>query len=394
MSACALANSAGTPAASGTARPRRPGTRRSRPAAAARSGPGPPRPAPRRRRPGGTPSGRWRARGGRAGGATGGGVGGLPRRTTDGTWVGALRSLQGREGRAPGLTPVGLRTTRACRRPRSMPSYGCPPTRPTPRGASAPSGRLMRRAPAPARPVMRTAYGGRAAGPGDVRRLDPRAAFRALRVDCLAGERSARGERRQGGRGTAGRGRGAQDRRQGRLLVADHRGGRTGRRPRRRARGRPGQDQERRGAGGRSRLLGRHRRRPRAAGTAPPPRDLARQQAAASVGQGLLVARYTASFARYGVRVGQVLLTSDDMSRRAHHRNASRTLDKLLAMGASRSSTRTTRWPPTRSASATTTGSPPSSPIWSAPTCWCCCPTWTASTTATPPAPAPRGSRR
>ncbi|MGC2997467.1 glutamate 5-kinase [Streptomyces sp. G35A] len=64
------------------------------------------------------------------------------------------------------------------------------------------------------------------------------------------------------------------------------------------------------------------------------PKDLARQQAAASVGQGLLVARYTASFARYGVRVGQVLLTSDDMSRRAHHRNASRTLDELLAMGA------------------------------------------------------------
>ncbi|KUN05281.1 gamma-glutamyl kinase [Streptomyces yokosukanensis] len=64
------------------------------------------------------------------------------------------------------------------------------------------------------------------------------------------------------------------------------------------------------------------------------PKDLARQQAAASVGQGLLVARYTASFARYGIRVGQVLLTSDDMSRRAHHRNASRTLDKLLAMGA------------------------------------------------------------
>ncbi|WP_119295687.1 glutamate 5-kinase [Streptomyces sp. YIM 130001] len=64
------------------------------------------------------------------------------------------------------------------------------------------------------------------------------------------------------------------------------------------------------------------------------PRDLARQQAAASVGQGLLVARYTASFARYGVRVGQVLLTSDDMARRAHHRNASRTFDQLLAMGA------------------------------------------------------------
>lgn len=64
------------------------------------------------------------------------------------------------------------------------------------------------------------------------------------------------------------------------------------------------------------------------------PRDLARQQAAASVGQGLLVARYTASFARYGRRVGQVLLTSDDTSRRAHYRNAYRTLDQLLAMGA------------------------------------------------------------
>ncbi|MGI5468734.1 glutamate 5-kinase [Streptomyces sp. CA-132043] len=64
------------------------------------------------------------------------------------------------------------------------------------------------------------------------------------------------------------------------------------------------------------------------------PRDLARQQAAASVGQGLLVARYTASFARYGRRVGQVLLTSDDTSRRTHYRNAYRTLDQLLAMGA------------------------------------------------------------
>ncbi|MFF9627572.1 glutamate 5-kinase [Streptomyces fradiae] len=64
------------------------------------------------------------------------------------------------------------------------------------------------------------------------------------------------------------------------------------------------------------------------------PKDLARQQAAASVGQGLLVARYTASFARYGARVGQILLTSDDMSRRAHYRNAYRTLEQLLTMGA------------------------------------------------------------
>ncbi|MGI8994598.1 MAG: glutamate 5-kinase, partial [Nocardioidaceae bacterium] len=41
------------------------------------------------------------------------------------------------------------------------------------------------------------------------------------------------------------------------------------------------------------------------------PRDLARQQAAASVGQGLLVHRYTDAFARHGIRVGQVLLSAD-----------------------------------------------------------------------------------
>ncbi|WP_344897992.1 glutamate 5-kinase [Actinomadura meridiana] len=63
------------------------------------------------------------------------------------------------------------------------------------------------------------------------------------------------------------------------------------------------------------------------------PRDLATQQAAASVGQGMLFARYTASFARYGLTVGQVLLTADDMMRRSHHRNAQRTLAQLLALG-------------------------------------------------------------
>ena len=69
-------------------------------------------------------------------------------------------------------------------------------------------------------------------------------------------------------------------------------------------------------------------------GLAKRPSDLARQQAAASVGQGLLMARYTASFARYGLRAGQVLLTAEDASRRAHYRNAYRTLEQLLVMGA------------------------------------------------------------
>lgn len=63
------------------------------------------------------------------------------------------------------------------------------------------------------------------------------------------------------------------------------------------------------------------------------PRDLATQQAAASVGQGQLFARYTSSFARHAMTVGQVLLTADDMMRRSHHRNAQRTLAQLLALG-------------------------------------------------------------
>ncbi len=63
------------------------------------------------------------------------------------------------------------------------------------------------------------------------------------------------------------------------------------------------------------------------------PRDLATQQAAASVGQGLLIHRYTASFARHGITAGQVLLTSDDVVRRGHYRNAQRTLYRLLELG-------------------------------------------------------------
>jgi len=60
------------------------------------------------------------------------------------------------------------------------------------------------------------------------------------------------------------------------------------------------------------------------------PRDLATQQAAASVGQGLLMARYAAAFAAHGLGTGQVLLTADDLMRRGHYRNAQRTLDRLL----------------------------------------------------------------
>ncbi len=68
-------------------------------------------------------------------------------------------------------------------------------------------------------------------------------------------------------------------------------------------------------------------------GLARRPRDLATQQAAASVGQGLLVAHYTRAFADHGLRVGQVLLTADDTMRRGQYRNAQRALDRLLDLG-------------------------------------------------------------
>jgi len=63
------------------------------------------------------------------------------------------------------------------------------------------------------------------------------------------------------------------------------------------------------------------------------PRALPAQQAAAAVGQGLLVHRYTADLAEHGIVAGQVLLTADDVTRRSHYRNAHQTLAKLLELG-------------------------------------------------------------
>ncbi|WP_181773260.1 glutamate 5-kinase [Amycolatopsis pittospori] len=64
------------------------------------------------------------------------------------------------------------------------------------------------------------------------------------------------------------------------------------------------------------------------------PRDLATQQAAASVGQLALAHAYAESFGRFSLTVGQVLLTSDDVVRRSHYRNAQNTFTRLLALGA------------------------------------------------------------
>jgi len=68
-------------------------------------------------------------------------------------------------------------------------------------------------------------------------------------------------------------------------------------------------------------------------GLATRPVDLATAQATASVGQGLLIAAYTRAFARHSLKVGQVLLTADDLVRRTHYGNAQRALDRLLELG-------------------------------------------------------------
>ncbi|WP_425956582.1 glutamate 5-kinase [Xylanimonas sp. McL0601] len=68
-------------------------------------------------------------------------------------------------------------------------------------------------------------------------------------------------------------------------------------------------------------------------GLAARPKDLATMQAAASVGQGMLVARYAESFAHHGLRVGQILLTAEDTVRRLRYKNAQRSLSRLLALG-------------------------------------------------------------
>lgn len=62
------------------------------------------------------------------------------------------------------------------------------------------------------------------------------------------------------------------------------------------------------------------------------PTDLATQQAAASVGQNLLVFRYQDSLDRYDIVAGQVLLTAHDLENPAHRSNAQRAMERLLGL--------------------------------------------------------------
>ena len=60
------------------------------------------------------------------------------------------------------------------------------------------------------------------------------------------------------------------------------------------------------------------------------PTDLATQQAAAAVGQNVLIYRYQESLARYKVVAGQVLLTAGDLENPTHRGNAQRAMERLL----------------------------------------------------------------
>jgi glutamate 5-kinase len=62
------------------------------------------------------------------------------------------------------------------------------------------------------------------------------------------------------------------------------------------------------------------------------PTDLATQQAAASVGQNLLVFRYQDSLDRYGIVAGQVLLTAGDLDDPTPRSNARRAMERLLGL--------------------------------------------------------------
>ncbi|MGV8884852.1 MAG: glutamate 5-kinase [Microbacteriaceae bacterium] len=62
------------------------------------------------------------------------------------------------------------------------------------------------------------------------------------------------------------------------------------------------------------------------------PADLATQQAAAAVGQNVLIHRYQDSLDRYEIVAGQVLLTAGDMANEAHRSNAQRAMERLLGL--------------------------------------------------------------
>lgn len=60
------------------------------------------------------------------------------------------------------------------------------------------------------------------------------------------------------------------------------------------------------------------------------PKTIPEEQAAAAVGQGLLMSRYTESFARFGIKSAQILLTQGDLRDRKRYLNARNTMMALF----------------------------------------------------------------
>lgn len=63
------------------------------------------------------------------------------------------------------------------------------------------------------------------------------------------------------------------------------------------------------------------------------PKDIAGKQAAAAIGQGILIERYSYFFEKYGLTCAQVLLSRIDLVESVHYRNAQNTLNTLLKYG-------------------------------------------------------------
>lgn len=62
------------------------------------------------------------------------------------------------------------------------------------------------------------------------------------------------------------------------------------------------------------------------------PNDLATQQAAAAVGQNVLIYRYQAALRAFEIVAGQVLLTAGDLENPTHRSNARRAMERLLGL--------------------------------------------------------------
>jgi glutamate 5-kinase len=62
------------------------------------------------------------------------------------------------------------------------------------------------------------------------------------------------------------------------------------------------------------------------------PSDLATQQAAAAVGQNVLIYRYQAALRPFSIVAGQVLLTAGDLENPTHRSNARRAMERLLGL--------------------------------------------------------------